>query len=218
MALNKAGLKSDILSVFSDMADAAGSDNPKDDAFMCEGIASAVETYIKGMTCITSDMKGTISAGMFTQVSPATATIETDTSGLESELKDACSTMAQSAGKDGGTEDKLPAAFVSGMDRVMSKTKAKFATVNGNAVQGSSSSSVSGPAEGSFSGSNTAIQTALTAAASVMANAAGTDNPKDDDYYAGEIANAVDTAVKAWQCAVQGQQALSGAIGTGVIS
>ncbi|MDR1127696.1 MAG: hypothetical protein LBL20_00145 [Treponema sp.] len=198
MALAKATLETKLKSVFASMRDGS-----KTNAWMASQIAAEIRVYILAGQVSTTD-SGTAPAGVYAGAGSGTVTINNDN--LGSALK---TTFEAAYGND-DLAAHIAAdinAACSASDTVSTSTKGTVTTSSG------SSSSFSGTGKGKFTGAKATIETTLKACFAAM-NALSKGG---DDYFAAQLAAAVDAYLKAGSVNVTLQSPLAGS-GTGAVA
>lgn len=191
-------LKSDLLDAFNNMGDG-------DDDYFAEQVAKAVKTYIETGGVTTVDT-GTVSAGVFTGTGSGDMEVESDD--CEDSLSETCSKMRDMT--SGGGDAYLAAQMASAINTMVLDGTVKT-DVSGTAVAGSVSTPLTGKAEGTLTGVAATIQSALVSIFSKMQNMTS----GGDEYFAEQMAIAVNSYLLAGVVATNGKNALSGSVGTG---
>jgi hypothetical protein len=198
MALTKSALETTLKSMFAAMTDGS-----KTDAWMASQIAAEIKTYILTGQVSTTDT-GTAPAGAYAGAGSGSMAIDNDN--LGSALK---TTFEAAYGNDDlaahGAAD-INAACMAG-DTVSTNTKGMVTTPAG------ASSPLAGTGKGKFTGAKATIETTLKACFASM----NTMTQGGDDYFAAQLAGAVDAYLKAGSVSVTLQSPLTGT-GAGAIA
>jgi hypothetical protein len=197
MALVKSALETKLKSVFASMPDGS-----KTNAWMASQIAAKIKTYILAGQVSTTDA-GTAPAGAYAGAGSGTMTV--NDGNLGSALK---TTFEAAYGNDdlaAHIATDINAACTAG-DTVSTSTKGTVTTPAG------ASSPLAGTGKGKFTGAKAVIETTLKACFAVM----NTMAQGGDDYFAAQLAVAVDTYLKAGSVSVTLQPPLAGT-GSGAI-
>jgi hypothetical protein len=198
MALVNSVLETKLKSVFVSMRDGS-----KTDAWMASRIAEEIKSYILTGQASTTDA-GTAPAGAYAGVGSGTMTI--NNGNLGNALK---TTFEEAYGNDDLAAHIAPdinAACTAG-DTISTSTKGTVTTPAG------ASSPFAGTGKGKFAGAKAAIETTLKACFAAM-NAMSEGG---DDYFAAQLAAAVDAYLKAGSVSVTLQPPLAGT-GSGAIA
>jgi hypothetical protein len=198
MALAKTTLETKLKSVFASMRDGS-----KTNAWMASQIAAEIKSYILAGQVSTTDA-GTVPAGAYAGAGSGTMTI--NDSNLGSALK---TTFEAAYGNDdlaAHIATDIHAACTAS-DTVSTGTKGTVTTPVGV------SSPFAGTGKGKFAGAKAAIETTLKACFAAM-NAMSKGG---DDYFAAQLAAAVDAYLKAGQVSVTLQAPLAGT-GAGAVA
>jgi hypothetical protein len=198
MALAKAALETKLKSVFASMRDGS-----KTDTWMASQIATEIKTYILTGQVLTTDA-GATPAGAYTGAGVGTMTVN------NGDLGNALKTTFEAAyGNDDLSAHiaaDIDAACTAG-DTVATNTTGTVTTPAG------ASSPLAGTGKGKFTGAKASIETALKACFAAM----NSMSQGGDDYFAAQMAAAVDTYLKAGSVSVTLQSPLTGT-GAGVIA
>jgi hypothetical protein len=198
MALVKATLETKLKSIFASMTDGS-----KTNAWMAAQIAGEMKNYILTGRVSTSD-SGTAPAGAYAGAGGGTMTINSGS--LAAALK---TTLEAGYGNDDLAAhiaaDKNAACTAD--DTVSIETKGTATTPAG------ASSAFTGNGKGKFTGAKATLETTLKACFAAM----NTMAQGGDDYFAAQLAAAIDSYLKAGRVSVTLQTPLAGA-GAGTIA
>jgi hypothetical protein len=197
MALAKAAFETKLKSVFASMLDGS-----KTNAWMASQIASEIKAYILTGQATTTDA-GSAPAGAYAGTGVGTMTI--DNAAPDNALK---TTFEAAYGND-----DLAAHIAIDINAACAASGTVFTSTTGRVATSSGSSSFSGTGKGKFSGDKTSIETALAACFLAM----NSMSQGGDDYFAAQLAAALDAYLKAGSVSVALQLPLTGS-GTGVIA
>ena len=201
MSLNQKALKDNLLSVFQKMTDG-------DDSYFAKQVSAKIADYVESVSITTVDA-GSVSAGVF--AGSGIGSISVDSTVCEKIVNAACETMVNMTT---GGDDHLAEKLANGINTMMLAGKVN-ASVTGTVTSPSGvASPLAGKAKGTFTGVSATLQSGFSAAFTAMQNMSENGN----SYLAGEIAQAVTEYLKAGMISTQGQEALSGSVGTGSIS
>jgi hypothetical protein len=198
MALAKSALETKLKSVFASMRDGS-----KTNAWMALQIAAEIETYILAGQVSTTDT-GTASAGAYAGAGSGSMFI--NDGNLGSALKTTFEAAYSNDDLAAHIATDINAACTAG-DTVSTNTKGTVTTPAG------ASSPLAGTGKGKFTGAKAAIETTLKACFTAM-NAM---TQGGDDYFAAQLAAAVDAYLKAGSVSVTLQPPLAGT-GSGAIA
>jgi hypothetical protein len=190
MALAKTTLETKLKSVFASMLDGS-----KTNAWMASQIAAEIRAYILTGQVSTTDT-GTAPAGAYAGAGSGTMTINNDN--LGSALK---TTFEAAYGND-----DLAAHIAADIDAACAASGTVSTSTKGTATTSSGTSSLAGAGKGKFTGAKATIETALKACFTAM-NALSKGG---DDYFAAQLAAAVDAYLKAGSVSVTLQSPLAG--------
>jgi hypothetical protein len=198
MALAKPALETKIKSVFASMLDGS-----KTNAWMASQIAAEIKTFVLAGQASTTDA-GAAPAGAYAGTGSGTMTI--DSGSLGSAL---ATTFEAAYGNDDLAAhiaaDKNAACTAD--DTISTSTKGTVTTPAG------ASSPFAGTGKGKFAGAKTTIETTLKSCFAAM----NTMTQGGDDYFAAQLAAAVDAYLKAGSVSVTLQPPLAGT-GSGAIA
>jgi hypothetical protein len=198
MALPKSALETKLKSVFASMRDGS-----KTNAWMASQIAAEIKTYILAGQVSTTDT-GAAPAGAYAGAGSGTMTV--NDSNLGSALKTAFEAAYGNDDLAAHIATDIHAACTAG-DTVSTSTTGTATTPAGV------SSPFAGIGKGKFTGAKTTIETTLKSCFAAM----NTMTQGGDDYFAAQLAAAVDAYLKAGSVSVTLQPPLAGT-GSGAIA
>lgn len=202
MAMVVSTLQADLLAAFlamNNIMDGTG------DAYQAEKMAAAIKKYILTGKTATADT-GAAPAGTYTGNGTGTMTI--DNGKLKSDL--------QATFEAKYNDDDLASHMATDIDTACKAADTVKETSSGTVVTPSgSSSSFSGPAIGKFSGTKSSIETKLKACFTTMR---GMMSGGGNEYYAAELAAAVDAYLKAGTISVELKSPFTSGSGSGKIA
>jgi hypothetical protein len=201
MALVPSDLEDGLLSAFQSMTDG-------DNSVFADNVASLIKDYAESGSISTTDA-GTVSAGTFTGVGSGGLTCD-DEPCAEAILAACVAMNSMASGGDAYLAEHLAAAI----DAMIASGTVETSVTGTVTTPSGATSPLSGEAEGSMSGTPATIQTALSSAFTTMRNMTS----GGDAYLAEQLANAVDTYLKAATVTTNGKEALSGSTGNGKMS
>jgi hypothetical protein len=198
MALPKSTLETKLKSAFASMTDGS-----KTNAWMASQIAAEIKTFILAGQVSTTDA-GAAPAGAYAGAGSGTMTI--NNSNLGSALKATFEATYSNDDLAAHIATDINAACTAG-DTISTSTKGTVTTPSG------ASAPLTGTGKGKFAGAKAAIETTLKACFAAM----NTMTQGGDDYFAAQLAAAVDAYLKAGSVSVTLQSPISGT-GTGAIA
>lgn len=176
-------LQSDLLSVFLAMNNIT--DNG--DRYMADNVAAKIKAYILTLSTSTTDT-GTAPAGAYTGKGSGKMTINDS-----SLAQDLYSTFVNC-----NDNNDLAKRMAADIDKACSANNTVSETTTGTVTTSSGSSPFSGTAQGKFSGSKATIESKLKSCFSAMDSMSSGGN----EYFAKEMAEAIDTYLKAGSISV----------------
>lgn len=210
---NKATLKSDLESVFSQMKQAG--ENAKDTDF-ANGIADACKSFGESGTITTSD-GGTLSSGAGVFAGSGTGSLSLTASFMSSPVITACNAMKSMTS---GGDIKLAEAIGSGILAMTSQNDVVSTNVTGGTTNpaGSVVPPSSGSAKGTITCDNSDLIQGLKDAFTSMKNHANESGFDGDVFLASEMSDLIESYFKSGEINTEGSGALSGSSGAGSIS
>jgi Flp pilus assembly pilin Flp len=202
MALVKSTLEADLKAMFEAMnsiLDGSG------DEYEAQEMAEAIKTYILTGQVSTTD-GGAAPAGTYTGAGTGTMTIDAD----------ALKTSLQSTFEAAYGNDDLAAHMATDIDNACKAADTVTITSAGTVTTPSgATSSFSGPGKGKFTGDKSTIETKLKACFSAMN---GMISGGGNDYYAAQLAEAVDKYLKEGTISVTLKSPFTSGAGSGAIA
>jgi hypothetical protein len=199
MALVKTVFEPALKGIFAAMLDGS-----KNDAWMAEQIASAIQSYVGSGQATTTD-GGAAPAGAYVGAGVGTMAINADD--LKSKLKNTFEAAY--------TNDDLAAHMASDNDDVCKADDTVTTTSAGTVTTPvGATSPFSGPGKGNFTGTKASIETILKTCFAAMNNM----SKGGDDYFAAQFAVAVDSYLKAGTISVTLQAPFVSGAGSGGLS
>jgi hypothetical protein len=199
MALVKTVLETTLKGIFVAMQDGS-----KNDAWMAEQIATAIQTYINSGQVSTTD-SGAAPAGSYTGAGVGSMVI--DGASLKDKLK--------ATFEAGYNNDDLAAHIAADNDDVCKTDNTVSTTSTGRVtIPGAGTSPFSGPGKGKFTGDKDDIITVLKNCFNQMNNI----SQGGDDYLAFHLASAVDFYLKAGDISINLQTPFVSGSGSGGLS
>jgi hypothetical protein len=191
VALAKTTLENKLKQIFASMRDGS-----KTNAWMAAQIATEVKAYILTGQVSTSDA-GTAPAGAYAGSGSGTMTIN------DGSLGNALKTTFEAAYGN----DDLAAHIAADINAACAASDTVSTSTEGTVTTSSGPSPFEGTGKGKFTGAKAALETTLKACFTAM----NTMSEGGDDYYAAQLAAAVDAYLKAGSVSVTLQSPLTGA-------
>lgn len=176
-------LQSDLLSVFLAMNNIT----ENGDRYMADNVAAKIKAYILTLSTSTTD-SGTAPAGAYTGKGSGKMTID------DSSLAD----VLYSTFVNCNDNNDLAKRMAADIDKACSANNTVTETTTGTVTTSSGSIPFSGTAQGKFSGSKATIENKLKSCFSAMDSMSSGGN----EYFAKEMAEAIDTYLKAGSISV----------------